>query len=129
MRNLVRALNATLAVALVLNASLAGAQTIRSGGPSGTLVSASVPAPPGSAPIVYMTPATGFFVLTTACFPLVSFGVSASGFGRIPADDFCIHYSPGLALPQSSTITCNYSCPGCTSTGVNCTVGGVVTKK
>lgn len=129
MNSRTKAVNATLVVALVFHASLAGAQIIRSGGASGTVVSASVQAPPGSAPIVYTTPSTGFFILTAACFPLVSFGVSATGFGRIPADDFCIHYSPGLALPQSSTITCNYSCPGCTSTNVSCTVSGVVTKK
>ena len=109
MKSLARAVHATLVVALVLSPSFAGAQIIRSGGASGTVVSASVPAPPGSAPIVYTTPATGF--------------------GRVPASDFCVHYSPGLALPQSSTITCNYSCPGCTSTNVSCTVGGVVTKK
>jgi hypothetical protein len=129
MKVMTGALNAALAVALVLYVNPANAQAVKNGGPTGTVVSASVPAPPGSTPIVYTTPATGFFLLTTACFPVVSFGISASGFGRIPASDFCVHYSPGLALPQNSTLTCNYSCAGCTSSGVTCTIAGVLTRR
>ena len=122
-------MKAALLIVLTLGATYAHAQSVRNGGPSGTVVSASVPTPPGSTPTAYTTPATGFFLLTTACFPVTSFGVTASGFGRIPASDFCIHYSPGLALPQNSAVTCNYSCPGCTSSGAHCTIAGVLTRK
>ncbi len=129
MQRLARGLGAILTVAFLLQVADADAQSVRNGGPSGTVVSASVPAPPGSVPVVYTTPATGYFILTTACFPITSFGISASGFGRIPASDFCVHYSPGLALPQSSTVSCNYSCAGCTSSNIACTIAGVHSKK
>jgi len=129
MRRSCVALTAIPFLALVLLAADAGAQSLRSGGATGVVVSASVAAPPGSAPVVYTTPATGYFILTTACFPITSFGVRASGFGKIPASDFCVHYAPGLALPQSSAVTCDYSCAGCTSSNVACTISGIVSKK
>ena len=129
MRTLRGVLIATLALALTLHAAPAKAQSVKAGGPAGVVMSASVPAPPGAVVTVFTTPATGFFLVTTACFPIVSFGVTASGFGKIPASDNCIHYAPGLLVPASSTITCDYSCFGCTSTGVACTISGVLTKK
>ena len=118
-----------VACALLLQVGQAAAQSVKTGGASGIVMSASVPTPPGTVATVFTTPATGFFLLTSACFPIVSFGITASGFGKVPASDQCITYNPGLALPQGSTLTCDYSCFGCTSSNQACTISGVLSKR
>jgi hypothetical protein len=67
MKGLTGVLNAALAVALTLYVNPANAQAVKNGGPTGTVVSASVPAPPGSTPIVSATPPTGCTSSGVAC--------------------------------------------------------------
>ena len=111
---------------LLVGVGASHAQQFKKGTLSGIVVTASVTAAPGTSPVVLTTPPNGAYVVTQA-FQVGGCGsINASGFGRVPVGDF----SPGLALPANSTVTCDN--PGCgpgTPPAVQCILTGVQTDK
>jgi hypothetical protein len=134
MQNISKVVGALL-VTLVL-AAPGAAQTVGGGNccfSAGTLKSASVVVPKGSVTTpVFTVPAQGHFILTgVSCrqqtsttvpsefVPTIS--MTSTPFGPIPCE-VAFAFSPGLALPPSTKITCSLGTnplPGaCTVTGV-----------
>ena len=126
-----------------LIASTSNAQTIKNGGLNGKIVSASNSsvAIDGTQAPIYVTPASGHFVLTQlgsalsgdalSCTHTISFSASKFGFlrafypqGPLPSE-FLAKFEPGIALPPSSTISCAVLDCG---DGTDCYITGVLEK-
>ena len=138
------------ALLLSLLVSIADAQSIKAGGLTGKVVSASVAnvsvASTANPPaVIFTTPAAGHFVLTqvgsaltgdvSSCCAELTF--SASNFGPLatvfaetrPTSSASTIFLLGIALPAGSAISCEALCA--TSCGVNptdCSVTGVLEK-
>jgi hypothetical protein len=119
-------------ILLVVGIGASQAQSLKKGTLSGEVVTASVTAAPGTSPTVITAPPTGAYIVTQA-FQIGGCGsINASGFGRVPVvlPDGTGEFSPGLALPPNSTVTCDN--PGCgpgTPPSVQCILTGVQTTK
>ena len=127
-------------IPLIWFASSVSAQMVSKGGVSGKLQTyrAIVGPAPASPVTLLTTPAKGkIFILTQACannengfildsgspaLTIVSTGADAAFRGN----SRCVTYSPGLAMPPSTAITCNN---GDTNNSNACTVTGVLSKQ
>jgi hypothetical protein len=132
--------SAMFLILLMCLASAASAQKVSKGGVSGKLQTyrAIVGPAPASPVTILTTPAKkkGIFILTQACannedgFILDSGSpaltiVSASAGAAFRGNSRCVTYSPGLAIPPSTAITCNN---GDTNNSNACSVTGVLSQ-
>jgi hypothetical protein len=122
-------------------ASAALAQSVKHGGLSGTVLSASAVALSGGTDALILTaPATGSFVVTQIC----TMGTPGSNnesnaqvvgatIGRIAqihtGGDLgsCTQYTPGFAIPAGEDLRCVQV--GASGSAVTCTVTGILSKK
>ena len=105
---------------VALSVTSARAQSFKKGNLSGVIQSFSATVAAGGSATVMTTPASGFFIMTQWCSDFSSGTLSASGLGALPRDgsgtpsgtvsERCTSYSPGIALPASSTVS--YANPG-----------------
>lgn len=117
-------------VAVVGVVSTASAQTVKDGELSGQILSAGATAAPGTSVTLLTTPATGFYVLTHAVLSGCTGSISASGFGPIVSHgNSSSSYTPGIALPPSSTITCTSDACSTPAIPATCVITGVLSKK
>jgi collagen triple helix repeat protein len=119
-------------------------------GLSGQILSTGVDVSPSSSATVFTTPATGTFILTQFCTPVVTLGVNGNTlqtfaaslqgrtFGRIPGiplalgdtgsvpipSSSCTTYAPGIALPPNEELTCSQP-PGSPLKG-RCVITGIL---
>ena len=127
-------------VPLIWLASPASAQKVSKGGVSGKLQTyRAIVGPAPTSPVTLLTTPTkkgGFFILTQACAnnengfildsgtPALTI-VSASTGAPFRGNGRCVTYSPGLAIPPSTAITCNNQD---TENGTSCSVTGVLSQ-
>lgn len=131
MRHFVPAL--ALLAAVVAFAQPAEAQSVTKSTLSGVMVTKSVDIADSTAAPVYTTPAStgGFFILTQYCTTNPGPGsvtLSAANLGQIvvSTNDECTTYSPGIAIPAASAITCTNEGTGSTE---SCMITGILSKK
>lgn len=102
------------------------AQTVTQSTFTGTAASASTQVAPSSSNTVFTVPASGFFVLTEACFTSPSrVTLSGNTFGDVPHSlgnrRKCTRYRLGVALPANEVLTCTNTsaaaAQSCTVTG------------
>jgi hypothetical protein len=115
-------------LAFIIFSSTTEAQEIKHGGLTGTIVSATtiVCTNGGCVNPIYTTPAEGSFVLTQFCATTDVLRVIGSSFGGIPVNEGigCTTFSPGIALPQNETISCENG-----GTFGDCMITGVLSDK
>ena len=107
-------LGAGVSFALILTALGSGAargQTVTDSTLSGIVTSASKTMAPNTSATVFTVPATGFFILTQACYTRPNrVTLSGSTVGQIPHSlsgaRKCTVYRPGVAFPAGEVLTC-----------------------
>jgi hypothetical protein len=110
----------------------AGAQSMKKGTLSGTVMSGYVTLAATSSAMVFTTPASGFFILTQACptFGMGQARLVGNTVGDLPTPvpsvSNCVEFVPGLALPANEVLTC-HNLTG--SGGIPCAVTGVLSTK
>ncbi len=114
------------ALLAVLLGAAVQAQTVQQSTLTGTVASASTQVAPSSASTVFTVPASGFFVLTEACFTRPNrVMLSGNTFGDVPHSlgnrRKCTRYRLGVALPANEVLTCTNTsaaaAQACTVTG------------
>ncbi len=119
-------------------------------GLAGQIMSAGADVPQGSSSKVFTTPATGTFILTQFCTPVVTVGshgntlqtfaasLHGSTFGEIPGipnalgdtgtvpipSSSCATYAPGIALPPNEDLTCTQ--PNGSPLAGRCVITGIL---
>jgi hypothetical protein len=130
-----RAMISAIVLVVAVGRTTACAQVVTQSTLSGIETSASTtighnPTGTAAAP-VFTTPATGFFILTQACFTRNSrVTLSGNTVGVIVHSRSnsrkCTTYTPGIALPHSQTLTCTNASK---TTDQTCTVNGILSTK
>ncbi len=114
-----------LVAAMALAAGVAGAQQIKGGDLTGTVMSGHALVEGNGQGTVMQTPTKGQFIMTQFCKEDNSTQLQGSTLGVITTDNDCTTFFPGVAIPANEILFCrNFD-----GQSRSCSVTGVLSKK
>jgi hypothetical protein len=114
-----------MVVAMTLGAGVAGAQQIKNGDLTGTVMSGHALVDGNGQANVLQTPTKGQFIMTQFCKEANSTQLQGSTVGVITTDNDCTTFFPGVAIPANEILFCR----NLDGQSRSCSVTGVLSKK